>query len=292
MTSHLISTAGADILAVFLFAAGLILVTGATLAGILRATGAGVAGTTRALRRSTSGMATTRRTPARDRKRRRPGWRARRRSTSRADERRAAASTGARHVRARGPGDPRRGAAADRHRRRRRARVRAAGSRRRLRAIRGTGRRAARSHAREPHAAGPLPRQRHRRPELRMARPEVPFPGPLDRRGGQARHRRPGAGGGDAARDARPLRDRGEGDRPGHRPAHHPLRAPAGARDQGLQGGAAQGRPRVRAGRDRDPDPRADPGQAGRRGRGPERAPADRAPRRRVPGSARRTGRR
>ena len=59
VTSHLISTAGADILAVFLFAAGLILVTGATLAGILRATGAGVAGTTRALRRSTSGMATT-----------------------------------------------------------------------------------------------------------------------------------------------------------------------------------------------------------------------------------------
>ncbi len=58
VTSHLISTAGADILAVFLFAAGLILVTGATLAGILRATGAGMAGTTRVLRRSTSGMAT------------------------------------------------------------------------------------------------------------------------------------------------------------------------------------------------------------------------------------------
>jgi DNA segregation ATPase FtsK/SpoIIIE, S-DNA-T family len=60
VTSHLISTAGADILAVFLFAAGLILVTGATLAGIARATGAGVAGTTRALRRSTESMAATR----------------------------------------------------------------------------------------------------------------------------------------------------------------------------------------------------------------------------------------
>jgi S-DNA-T family DNA segregation ATPase FtsK/SpoIIIE len=59
VTSHLISTVGADILAVFLFAAGLILVTGATLAGVLRATGAGVAGTTRAVRRSASGMATT-----------------------------------------------------------------------------------------------------------------------------------------------------------------------------------------------------------------------------------------
>jgi len=60
VTSHLVSTAGADILAVFLFAAGLILVTGATLAGIVRATGAGVAGTTRALRRSTESMAATR----------------------------------------------------------------------------------------------------------------------------------------------------------------------------------------------------------------------------------------
>ena len=60
VTSHLISTAGADILAVFLFAAGLILVTGATLAGIVRATGAGVAGTTRALRRSTETVAATR----------------------------------------------------------------------------------------------------------------------------------------------------------------------------------------------------------------------------------------
>jgi len=60
VTSHLISTAGADILAVFLFTAGLILVTGATLAGIVRATGAGVAGTTRALRRSTENMAATR----------------------------------------------------------------------------------------------------------------------------------------------------------------------------------------------------------------------------------------
>jgi DNA segregation ATPase FtsK/SpoIIIE, S-DNA-T family len=57
VTSHLISTLGADILAVFLFAAGLILVTGATLAGVIRATGAGVAGTTRVIRRSTEGVA-------------------------------------------------------------------------------------------------------------------------------------------------------------------------------------------------------------------------------------------
>jgi S-DNA-T family DNA segregation ATPase FtsK/SpoIIIE len=59
VTSHLISTLGADILAVFLFAAGLILVTGATLAGVIRATGAGVAGTTRVIRRSTPTMVST-----------------------------------------------------------------------------------------------------------------------------------------------------------------------------------------------------------------------------------------
>jgi S-DNA-T family DNA segregation ATPase FtsK/SpoIIIE len=59
-TSHLISTLGADILAVFLFAAGLILVTGATLAGVIRATGAGVAGTTRVIRRSTETVAANR----------------------------------------------------------------------------------------------------------------------------------------------------------------------------------------------------------------------------------------
>ena len=50
---------GADILAVFLLIAGLILVTGATLAGVVRATGAGVAGTGRALRRSGDTLAAT-----------------------------------------------------------------------------------------------------------------------------------------------------------------------------------------------------------------------------------------
>ncbi len=64
ITGHLFSTLGASILAVFLFAAGLILVTGATLAGIVRATGAGMAGTSRALRRSTEEIAATVRRPA------------------------------------------------------------------------------------------------------------------------------------------------------------------------------------------------------------------------------------
>jgi S-DNA-T family DNA segregation ATPase FtsK/SpoIIIE len=57
--SHLLSSAGADILAVFLLIAGVILVTGATLAGVLRVTGAGVLGTGRALRRSTEELAAT-----------------------------------------------------------------------------------------------------------------------------------------------------------------------------------------------------------------------------------------
>ncbi|MDQ6804840.1 MAG: DNA translocase FtsK [Actinomycetota bacterium] len=60
VTSNLVSTVGADILAVFMFITGLMLVTRATVAGVLRATGTGVAGTSRiasdagrALKRST-----------------------------------------------------------------------------------------------------------------------------------------------------------------------------------------------------------------------------------------------
>jgi S-DNA-T family DNA segregation ATPase FtsK/SpoIIIE len=65
--SHLLSRLGADILAVFLLVAGLILVSGATLAGIIRSTGAGMLGTSRALRRSTEELrfkATIARRPA------------------------------------------------------------------------------------------------------------------------------------------------------------------------------------------------------------------------------------
>jgi S-DNA-T family DNA segregation ATPase FtsK/SpoIIIE len=57
--SHLLSQLGADILAVFLLAAGLILVSGATLAGIVRVTGAGVLGTGRVVRRSTDTVSAT-----------------------------------------------------------------------------------------------------------------------------------------------------------------------------------------------------------------------------------------
>jgi DNA segregation ATPase FtsK/SpoIIIE, S-DNA-T family len=57
--SHLLSTLGADILAVFLFVAGLILVSGATLATVVRATGAGMVGTGRAVRRSSDTVSAT-----------------------------------------------------------------------------------------------------------------------------------------------------------------------------------------------------------------------------------------
>jgi S-DNA-T family DNA segregation ATPase FtsK/SpoIIIE len=60
VVSHLLSTLGAHILAVFLFIAGLILVSGATLASIVRMTGAGVSTTSRALRRSTEDLAARR----------------------------------------------------------------------------------------------------------------------------------------------------------------------------------------------------------------------------------------
>jgi S-DNA-T family DNA segregation ATPase FtsK/SpoIIIE len=60
VVSHLFSTVGAHILAVFLLIAGLILVSGATLAGVIRATGEGVAGTGRALKRSTDEITVSR----------------------------------------------------------------------------------------------------------------------------------------------------------------------------------------------------------------------------------------
>jgi len=59
VASHLLSTLGARILAVFLLAAGVILLTGASVVGVLRLTGSGVAGTGRALKRSTEDLAAT-----------------------------------------------------------------------------------------------------------------------------------------------------------------------------------------------------------------------------------------
>ncbi len=65
VASHLISTIGAHILAVFMLIAGVILVTGATMAGVIRATRQQVAETGRALRRTTEelGAGVARRPP-------------------------------------------------------------------------------------------------------------------------------------------------------------------------------------------------------------------------------------
>jgi S-DNA-T family DNA segregation ATPase FtsK/SpoIIIE len=57
VASHLLSTVGAHILAVFLFLAGVILVTGATLGSAIRWTGSGASSAGRALKRSTQGAA-------------------------------------------------------------------------------------------------------------------------------------------------------------------------------------------------------------------------------------------
>ena len=59
LASHLFSRLGADILAIFLLIAGVILVTGAGFAGVVRATGTGMLGTSRALRRSGEDLAAT-----------------------------------------------------------------------------------------------------------------------------------------------------------------------------------------------------------------------------------------
>ena len=78
----------------------------------------------------------------------------------------------------------------------------------------------------------------------------------------------------------RALRSRGDGRRDDLRPARYPLRAATRARHEGGQGRQPQGRPQLRARHDRDPHPRADPGQVRRRRRGPEPEPFDRDARR------------
>ena len=212
VTSHLISTLGADILAVFLFVAGVILVTGAGVAGVVRATRAGVAGTTpsdQALERDHGGH---------------PGEPSHHGGGARASggmERRAAVAAGAgRAAVAAGAAEPllpperpsscrrsrtlrswwfahARGGAADLGRG-----ARSRGGRARDRAARaptrGT-RRSGRSLPRGPHPTGPLPGQYHRRSQLRLARPVGALPGPLHRRCSATGHGRAGAGGGDAA---------------------------------------------------------------------------------------------
>src|SRR2546423_1002173 len=86
-----------------------------------------------------------------------------------------------------------------------------------------------------------------------------------------ARVRRPHRGG--ARADARPFRHRRHDCRPDLGAARHALRAAAGAGNEGVEGRGAQGRLVLCARDDRDPDPGADPGEAGGRRRDPQSLP-------------------
>ena len=291
------ATVGAHILAVFLFLAGVLLLTGASVAGVLKAT------TRLGVARHHAGAARrhgddARRGAPRDRRARRGATRRRsrrRRAAVRPSRRRAApasstaperfpdlfgeAAAGARR-RAAGRGGAR-------------ARARARGGRRRSRARRPrpSRRRRRRTTPRAATAASVTRARRTsssvaaRRPTgfLKRSSAEPSAPG----------HRRPGEG-----RAAQLIEALGHfgveakviGMVAGPHITRYELRLAPG--HQGRQGRPAQGRPRLRARRDRHPHPRADPRQAGGRRRGAQRAPPDRPPRRRLPGAARRTGRR
>ena len=265
--TRLFSDVGAHILAIFLFCAALLLLTGATVAGVLRATGEQVVETARTLRPPPR----PRHEPERDPDPTQPLL-----PPDLEDEEvviRPATRT-------------------------RRARRRAAlprplrGRRRPAGAARGRGRPRPPSPSRSPMpeppepappepdeaAAARAPRPgRGRVPPARRAHPQA-----LERRAGQARHRRPGEDHRTARRGARPPRRAGAGHRRGGRPAHHALRAAARARREDGQGRQPQERPRLRAGRHRDPHPRPDPRQARGRRRGPQPPPPGRHPRRRL----------
>ena len=87
-------------------------------------------------------------------------------------------------------------------------------------------------------------------------------------RRGEERHER--EDGGPPRPHALRVRRRGDRQRPDLRPARHALRAAARPGTKVSKVAGAQGRPLLCARDDGDPHPRADPGQAGRRRRGPE----------------------
>ena len=277
-------TIGAHIVALFLFVAGLLLLTGATIAGVVRATAA-ASSTRRARCAPQAAPASRRKADAKDataggtprpdgrepdEERSRTSSRpsptdvepiVRRRPSSRA--RRSKALPG--HLGRRGRRRDLEPTVVDRraelrpssrkHRgRARREPVRSPEPRRRGRTGRAAGPRRAGAPLDATAFAAP-PRTEH--PQALQRRQQRPTPP------GRRRPRAPGRG-------ARALRHRGEGHRHRRRPAHHPLRAAARARRQDEQGRPPQGRPRLRAGRDRHPHPRADPRQARRRRRGPQ----------------------
>ena len=209
VTSTFLGTLGAHTIALFLLAAAVLLLTGASIAGVIKATtdsfathdARGPHRRARAAARATEELVRARAGPAAAR---RP--RSRARSRGRGDAARRAR-------RRRGPHASRTSA----------TRPRRCPSSRRPRASPRTRRSdepgVARTDARPrgPHAPGPLPRDGHRLPRLRVDAARHRLPQALERRREQARHRRPGEGRRPADRGARPLRRRGQGHRHGRR---------------------------------------------------------------------------
>ena len=292
-----VSQTGVHIVAVFLFLAALLLLTGATIAGVLNATRTSIRGTTRALRETGAGLGALAprpgevSPPAPQEPVRPPEAEDPQKLVVRATHVEAPPIDGpARFPDLFGNAPPPATAAAggdEAPEAPPEPEPEPAEAREDAEAPGVTRAKPAPEVAREgPDAAGPLPRHGHGRSRLRMEAARRARAQALQRRGRRARHHRAGAGRDPARGDARALRDRGEGHRHDHRPAHHALRAAPRARDQGLQGGAAQGRHRLRPGRLGDPHPRPDPRQAGRRRGGAQPPPAHRAPGRRLAGPA------
>ena len=258
---------------VFLFLAGLILVTGAGVAGPRSGAARHHGGSWRS---STTRGTAGRRTAAR--------------SVRASPSRRAAAPARARHVRARDPRDPCRGPAALESTRPTTTRAESEQlSSARTRATTGRGGASAEPASRTPPDLTPQGRYRAASPTTRTSSGASRAARFLTRSTGEAA--KPDTAGQEQA--ARTLLEtlghfgieaKVIGRVTGPHITRYELRLAPGTKVSKIA--AAQGRPRVRAGRDRHPDPRADPRQAGGRRRGPQRAPADRPPRRRVPGAA------
>ena len=233
VSASLISSVGSQILAVFMFLAGAILISGATIANLMRATGAGVATTGRAVRRTTADIAQTAgvRRPATAAARAAAAARASRAAAERVGEPGAGPEAEpeplfppepdtselvirATHVEA-PPIEGLDGSPGARRPRGRSGPARRGADRRRS-GLPGAGR--GRQGAPEVDPSQLTPQGRYRAaitddPDFVWRVPSPAVFDPLHRRGGQARHRRAGGGGPQPARDARPFRDRGQAGR-------------------------------------------------------------------------------
>ena len=207
-TSALLGDVGSHIVAVFLFLAGVLLVTGASIAGVVKATGDSVTTAGRHVRRGAEPVRTavTRRRSAREELEELETaevaavtrGRAKKQDFWSGAERFPDLYEGEEETRIefRRDPEPEPDTRDRRVRARPRARAGAGPGRRRAAARRGPGDRRARRHARRgrrqaggPHAAGPPAPLGDRLARLRLERPRSPLPDPLHRRREQARTR-------------------------------------------------------------------------------------------------------